>query len=256
MGRQAGPISSGFPTARHTLELMQLTPVRRPRLLPGFGVIDQVVPFHESITPFTLVAERRSPQQRPPRPPPLQPLRQRLRQPQRPWRLHHQSAPPSPTHWWQAEGNANDSVGMDNGTLVGVTFGPGCVWNRPGVQLWRSRRIKSFSTRMAATLVRMPSRSRSLIKTTAATQGTGHLGEARAVRLRRDQLLGGSECSPTGVVNFRGSGYGRRRLRGPGFNGGGQRRSVALGGGYQAGDNGIAVCGRPASGDGHDFDNR
>jgi len=32
---------------------------------------------------------------------------------------------PSPTHWWQAEGNANDSVGMDNGTLVGVTFGPG-----------------------------------------------------------------------------------------------------------------------------------
>ncbi len=34
-------------------------------------------------------------------------------------------APPSPTHWWQAEGNANDSVGMDNGTLVGVTFSPG-----------------------------------------------------------------------------------------------------------------------------------
>ena len=33
--------------------------------------------------------------------------------------------PPSPAHWWQAEGNANDSVGTDNGTLVGVTFGPG-----------------------------------------------------------------------------------------------------------------------------------
>ncbi len=33
--------------------------------------------------------------------------------------------PPSPTHWWQAEGNANNSVGMDDGTLVGVTFGPG-----------------------------------------------------------------------------------------------------------------------------------
>ena len=33
--------------------------------------------------------------------------------------------PPSPTDWWQAEGNANDSVGMDNGTLVGITFGPG-----------------------------------------------------------------------------------------------------------------------------------
>ena len=33
--------------------------------------------------------------------------------------------PPSPTDWWPAEGNANDSVGMDNGTLVGVTFGPG-----------------------------------------------------------------------------------------------------------------------------------
>jgi hypothetical protein len=33
--------------------------------------------------------------------------------------------PLSPTHWWHAEGNANDSVEMDNGTLVGVTFGPG-----------------------------------------------------------------------------------------------------------------------------------
>ena len=33
--------------------------------------------------------------------------------------------PPSPAYWWQAEGNANDSVGMDNETLVGVTFGPG-----------------------------------------------------------------------------------------------------------------------------------
>lgn len=33
--------------------------------------------------------------------------------------------PLSPTYWWPAEGNANDSVGMDNGTLVGVTFGPG-----------------------------------------------------------------------------------------------------------------------------------
>lgn len=32
---------------------------------------------------------------------------------------------PSPAHWWQAEGNANDSVGVDNGTLVGVTFAPG-----------------------------------------------------------------------------------------------------------------------------------
>jgi Concanavalin A-like lectin/glucanases superfamily len=33
--------------------------------------------------------------------------------------------PPSPADWWQAEGNANDSVGTDNGTLVGVTFAPG-----------------------------------------------------------------------------------------------------------------------------------
>jgi hypothetical protein len=33
--------------------------------------------------------------------------------------------PLSPIYWWPAEGNANDSVGMDNGTLVGVTFGPG-----------------------------------------------------------------------------------------------------------------------------------
>jgi Concanavalin A-like lectin/glucanases superfamily len=32
---------------------------------------------------------------------------------------------PTPAHWWQAEGNANDSVGTDNGRLVGVGFGPG-----------------------------------------------------------------------------------------------------------------------------------
>jgi Concanavalin A-like lectin/glucanases superfamily len=35
------------------------------------------------------------------------------------------SVQPSPAHWWQANGNANDSVGMDDGTLDGVTFGPG-----------------------------------------------------------------------------------------------------------------------------------
>jgi hypothetical protein len=29
------------------------------------------------------------------------------------------------THWWQARGNATDSVGTDNGRLVGVGFGPG-----------------------------------------------------------------------------------------------------------------------------------
>jgi hypothetical protein len=28
-------------------------------------------------------------------------------------------------HWWQAQGNAKDSVGEDNGTLDGVEFGPG-----------------------------------------------------------------------------------------------------------------------------------
>src|SRR5271166_4884942 len=29
------------------------------------------------------------------------------------------------THWWQARENATDSVGTDNGRLVGVGFGPG-----------------------------------------------------------------------------------------------------------------------------------
>lgn len=29
------------------------------------------------------------------------------------------------THWWQAKGNATDSVGTDNGKLSGVTFGRG-----------------------------------------------------------------------------------------------------------------------------------
>ena len=36
---------------------------------------------------------------------------------------------PVPVHWWQAEGNANDTVGSgahpDNGTLHGAGFGPG-----------------------------------------------------------------------------------------------------------------------------------
>jgi len=36
---------------------------------------------------------------------------------------------PVPAHWWQAEGNANDTVGTgarpDNGTLKGTGFGPG-----------------------------------------------------------------------------------------------------------------------------------
>jgi Concanavalin A-like lectin/glucanases superfamily len=32
---------------------------------------------------------------------------------------------PAPAHWWQAEGNANDSVGADNGRRVGAGFGPG-----------------------------------------------------------------------------------------------------------------------------------
>lgn len=31
----------------------------------------------------------------------------------------------TPAHWWQAEGNAKDSVGADNGRLVGAGFGPG-----------------------------------------------------------------------------------------------------------------------------------
>ena len=36
---------------------------------------------------------------------------------------------PAPAHWWQAEGNANDTPGTgarpDNGTLMGAGFGPG-----------------------------------------------------------------------------------------------------------------------------------
>jgi hypothetical protein len=36
---------------------------------------------------------------------------------------------PAPAHWWQAEGNANDTAGPgarpDNGTLKGAGFGPG-----------------------------------------------------------------------------------------------------------------------------------
>jgi hypothetical protein len=37
------------------------------------------------------------------------------------------AATPTPAHLWHAEGNADDSVGADNGTLVGAGFGPGVL---------------------------------------------------------------------------------------------------------------------------------
>jgi hypothetical protein len=39
------------------------------------------------------------------------------------------SPSPPPDHWWQAEGNADDSAGTADGTLVGATFGPGVYGN-------------------------------------------------------------------------------------------------------------------------------
>src|SRR5262245_34186181 len=36
-------------------------------------------------------------------------------------------APSGITAWWPGEGNANDLVGSNNGTLQGATFGPGEV---------------------------------------------------------------------------------------------------------------------------------
>ena len=50
----------------------------------------------------------------------------------------------SPTHSWQTKGSANsNSVGIDNGTLVGVTFGPGVLWNTRLIELW-GEVVKSF----------------------------------------------------------------------------------------------------------------
>jgi hypothetical protein len=37
------------------------------------------------------------------------------------------AATPTPAHLWHAEGNADDSIGADNGTLVGAGFGPGVL---------------------------------------------------------------------------------------------------------------------------------
>jgi hypothetical protein len=37
------------------------------------------------------------------------------------------AATPTPAHLWHAEGNADDSVGADNGTLVGAGFGHGVL---------------------------------------------------------------------------------------------------------------------------------
>ena len=67
---------------------------------------------------------------------------------------------PQPAHWWQAEGNAKDSVGSDDGTLKGATFEPGVhgtdqafsfdgqraqvVFNNVGGNRWRQDFTFSF----------------------------------------------------------------------------------------------------------------
>ena len=78
---------------------------------------------------------------------------------------------PTPAHWWQAEGNANDTPGPgvppDNGTLKGAGFGPGVhgtdqafsfaggrqsvVFNKTGGNRHRGDFTFSFDIKTAAT---------------------------------------------------------------------------------------------------------
>lgn len=74
-----------------------------------------------------------------------------------------------PAHWWQAEGNAKDSVGTDHGRLVGAGFGPGVlgpdqafsfagggqrvVFNKSGGNLGRGDFTLAFDIKTTATVM-------------------------------------------------------------------------------------------------------
>ena len=107
---------------------------------------------------------------------------------------------PSPTHWWPAEGNANDSVGTDNGTLVGVTFGPGVYGTDQAFSFGGAADQVVFSTyggnpgTGAFTFA-------FALKTTAATQEQA-LWEERAQCDSDGTSFWGFRMQPNGVVNF------------------------------------------------------
>jgi hypothetical protein len=108
--------------------------------------------------------------------------------------------PPSPTYWWQAEGNANDSVGMDNGTLVGVTFGPGVYGTDQAFSFGGAADQVVFNTdggnpgTGAFTFA-------FAIKTTAATQQQA-IWEERAQCDSDGTSFWGFRMQPDGGVNF------------------------------------------------------
>ena len=155
-----------------------------------------------------------------------------------------------------SRGNADDSVGMDDGTLVGVTFGPGVSGEPTRRSALAERRIRSSLTHMAATLVPVTSRSPSLSGQPRQHRNTAMGGAGNRGISDRDQLLGVPRCSPMGGSTSRLRIRWAKTTWSLGFNGVGQRWSVALGGHHQAGNNGIAVRGWPTSIDHHDGNNR
>ncbi len=108
--------------------------------------------------------------------------------------------PPSPNYWWPAEGNANDSVGMDNGTLVGVTFGPGVYGTDQAFSFGGAADQVVFNTdggnpgTDAFTFA-------FALKTTAATQEQA-IWEKRAQCDSDGTSFWGFRMQPNGVVNF------------------------------------------------------
>ena len=108
--------------------------------------------------------------------------------------------PPSPAYWWQAEGNANDSVGMDNGTLVGVTFGPGVYGTDQGVSFGGAAGQVVFNSDGGNTGTGAFTFAFA-IKTTAATQEHA-IWEKRADCDSDGTSFWGFRMQPNGRVSF------------------------------------------------------
>ena len=108
--------------------------------------------------------------------------------------------PPSPAHWWQAEGNANDSVSTDNGTLVGVTFAPGVHGTDQAFNFGRADDQVVFNTANGN-----PGTGdftyAFAIKTTEATQEQA-IWEKRAQCDSDGTSFWGFRMQPNGQVNF------------------------------------------------------
>jgi hypothetical protein len=108
--------------------------------------------------------------------------------------------PPSPAYWWQAEGNANGSAGMDNGTLVGVAFGPGVYGTDQAFSFGGAAGQVVFNSDGGNTGTGAFTFAFA-IKTTAATQEQA-IWEKRAQCDSDGTSFWGFRMQPNGRVNF------------------------------------------------------